>query len=90
MTKFRKIAAFGAGSELKDLLLLMSEGIELVAIGDNDTARHGHARGGATAVRAAELDFGIRRAAEGFLTRTPTAATFPLPDFSGSIVVMKP
>jgi len=55
MTKFRRIAAFGAGSGLKDLLTLMPEGVSLVAVGDNDDARHGQVAGGAPVVPAAEL-----------------------------------
>lgn len=55
MTKFRKIAAFGAGSGLNDLLTLMSDDMKLVAIGDNDSACHGRTRGGAPVVPATAL-----------------------------------
>ncbi|MBV1690030.1 TylF/MycF family methyltransferase [Novosphingobium sp. G106] len=55
MTKFRKLAAFGAGSGLKDLLTLLPGDVELVAIGDNDAARHGQSAGGVSIVPAAEL-----------------------------------
>jgi len=55
MTKFSKIAAFGAGSGLKDLLTLIPEDVEFVAIGDNDQARHGQSVGNVPVVPAADL-----------------------------------
>lgn len=55
MTTFRKIAAFGAGSGLKDLLTLMPPTAELVGIGDNDAARHGDVVAGVAVVPAAQL-----------------------------------
>lgn len=55
MTKFRKIAAFGAGSGLKDLLTLKPDDVMLMAVGDNDAARHGQTIAGAPVVPAAEL-----------------------------------
>lgn len=55
MAKFRKIAAFGSGSGLKDLLTLMPEGVELVAVADNDAANHGRNVQGVPVVPAIAL-----------------------------------
>jgi len=55
MAKFSKIAAFGAGSGLNDLLTLMPDDVELVAIGDNDANCQGKKMRGVSVVAPTDI-----------------------------------
>lgn len=55
MQRFKRIAAFGAGSGLKDLLTLKPSDIELVCVADNDAAQIGRKVLGVDVVAAHDI-----------------------------------